>query len=221
MARLDEEGGDEAGPERTCVVTRASGPPEALIRFVRGPGNAVVPDIRRKLPGRGVWVAASAKIVAEAIRKGAFARGFKGPAIAPAGLVADLDQLLERDALQSLSIANKAGLVITGFSKVEAGIGSGEYSVLLHAVDAAADGRRKLRQSFARAGGHEGSQVILFDSSQLGLALGRPHVIHAALAAGPATDAFVARLRKLARVKPFFRDGRDLSLDIVPRRTEA
>lgn len=198
MARLDEDGGDDTGPERTCVVTRVSGPPETLIRFVRGPDNAVVPDIRRKLPGRGVWVAASARTVAEAMRKGAFTRGFKGPAIAPAGLVADLDLLLERDALQSLSIANKAGLVITGFSKVEAGIGSGGYPVILHATDAAADGRRKLGQSLARAGRESGSQVILFDSAQLGLALGRPHVIHAALAQGAAAEAFLRRSRKLA-----------------------
>ena len=62
---------DETGPERTCIVTRAKHPPEAMIRFVVGPEETVVPDIRRRLPGRGVWVTASAELVKRAATKGA------------------------------------------------------------------------------------------------------------------------------------------------------
>ena len=187
--------------ERTCIVTRQSGPPDALIRFVRAPDGTVTPDLRRKLPGRGVWVTASSARVAEAIKKGAFARGFKAASNAPASLAGDVDALLARDALSSLSMANKAGAVTSGFSKVEAAVAAGKHPVLLHAADAAADGGRKMRQVFFRTmrenAGLKGIEVRLFDSAQLGLALGRPHVIHAALAAGPATDAFRARCEKL------------------------
>ena len=198
MPDLDEAELDGTGPERTCVVTRASGSPDGMIRFVRGPENVVFPDLRRKLPGRGVWVTAKAETVAEAVRKGAFSRGFKGPATAPPTLVDDIDRLLERDALQSLSMANKAGAVVTGFTKVEAALSTGKYGVLVHASDAAPDGRRKLETVFTRARGGNGDCVILFDSAQLGLALGRSHVIHAALAEAAATAAFLARCRTLA-----------------------
>ena len=201
MERTGDDETETPGPERTCVVTRVAGSPDAMIRFVRGPENAVVPDLRRKLPGRGVWVTASAKTLAEAIKKGAFARGFKGPAVAPPTLVVDVDVLLERDALQSLSMANKAGLAVAGFTRVEATIASGKCAFLVHATDAAADGRRKLERIFARSAGDDGAWMNLFDSSQLGLALGRPHVIHAALATGPATDAFATRCRKLANFR--------------------
>ena len=204
---------DEAGPERTCIVTRESGSPDVLIRFVRGPDGSVVPDLKRKLPGRGVWVTANAKTVAEAIKKGGFARGFKAPVTTAPSLAADVDHLLERDALQSLSIANKAGAVISGFSKTESALKAGEVRVLIQAADAAPDGRRKIGQIFARAcagaEGKKGTQVDLFDSGQLGLALGRPHVIHAALAGGSATDAFLTRCRKLANYRGFALGGAD------------
>ncbi len=172
-----------------------------MLRFVRGPDAVVTPDLRRKLPGRGVWLTASRAVVAEAVKKGAFARGFKGAAIAAPDLPDEVDRLIERDALQSLSMANKAGAVTTGFAKVEALLVSGKGRLLLHATDAARDGRRKMGQIFARVSDGTGLQARLFDSSQLGLALGRPHVIHAALMAGPATEAFEARCRKLAEYR--------------------
>ena len=56
------------GPERMCIVTRERRAPEDLIRFVAGPDGSVVPDIRAKLPGRGVWVTARTEIVEAAER---------------------------------------------------------------------------------------------------------------------------------------------------------
>ena len=54
--------------------------PEELIRFVLGPDGTVVPDIRAKLPGRGVWVTARAELVREAVGRQAFSRGLKASA---------------------------------------------------------------------------------------------------------------------------------------------
>ena len=68
---------DEDGPERTCIVTRRKGSPDAMIRFVVGPDGGVVPDVRGRLPGRGVWVTASEPLVAAAVKRHAFDRGFK------------------------------------------------------------------------------------------------------------------------------------------------
>jgi uncharacterized protein len=193
---LDAEG----SPERTCIVTRTKGLPEDMIRFVMGPGAIVVPDIGRKLPGRGVWVTARADRVAEAVKRQAFSRGFKTKAMASESLAAEIEALLTKDCLQALSMANKAGLVITGFAKVDQAIALRAIAGLVHAADCGADGRRKLGQALRRRYGCDGAmpRVDLFSSGQLDLALGRTNVIHAALIEGPASEGFSGRCRKLA-----------------------
>ncbi|MDH7797886.1 MULTISPECIES: RNA-binding protein [unclassified Beijerinckia] len=195
---------EEAGPERTCVVTRARLSPEAMIRFVAGPAGEVVPDIRRRLPGRGVWVSADAAIVRQGIRGGAFARGLKAAVKAPETLAEDVDVLLERDALQSLGMANKAGLVVLGAAKVEAQIARRDVVGLLQARDGGSDGGRKMAQALRRSMGGAAETVPivdLFQSSQLDLALGRTNVIHAALRQGAASLAFLGRCGRLARYR--------------------
>ncbi len=114
-----------------------------MLRFALGPEGEVVPDIRRKLPGRGVWTSLSADAVVRAVSKGAFARAFRDKVAATADLARDVDMLLERDALQSLSMANKAGLVVAGAFKVDAAIADGGIAVLIQASDGTADGLAK------------------------------------------------------------------------------
>ncbi|HUI21268.1 MAG TPA: RNA-binding protein [Methylocella sp.] len=190
----------EGSHERTCIVTRTRGSPQDMIRFVVGPGAIVVPDIGRKLPGRGVWVTARADRVAEAIRRQAFARSFKTKVAASESLPREIEALLTKDCLQALSMANKAGLVITGFAKTEEAIALRAIAGLIHAADCGADGMRKLGQALHRRFGCDGARprIQLFSSGQLDLALGRTNVIHAALIEGPAVEGFLGRCRKLA-----------------------
>ena len=189
---------EERGPIRTCIVTRAERPPDEMIRFVLAPDGTVTPDLKRKLPGRGVWITAKAEVVAQAARRRAFDRGFKGKAVVPDDLPARIDRLMEADCLQSLSLANKAGLVTTGFAKVEAAVAAEDVIAILHASDGGQDGKRKigqaLRRRFADAAPPE---MECFASAQLDLALGRTNVIHAALRAGPASRALLERLERL------------------------
>lgn len=199
------EAASERTSERTCIVTRAKGEPDRLIRFVVGPDGRVVPDLRHKLPGRGVWVTAQAHRVAEAVKRKAFARGFKAEVTVSPALAAEVDELLARAALQALSLANKAGQVVTGFAKVEAAIGKGAVTGLIEAQDGAVDGGRKLRQALNRRYGDAAAKpfVKLFTSLQLSLALGLANVVHAALVEGSAADAVLAQCRKLE----FYRSG--------------
>jgi predicted RNA-binding protein YlxR (DUF448 family) len=198
------------GPERSCVVTRAVKAPDDLIRFVVGPDGVLTPDLRRKLPGRGVWASLSAGAVAEAVRRKAFERSLKTKVVVPADLAATIDALMLRDALQALAMANKAGLVQAGFAKVEAMIGSGRCAAVIEASDGAEDGRRKIGQALKRAAiarENEGLKVrtipvvAIFAAADLELALGRAHVIHAALAPGPAAEGFLSRWRRLVRYR--------------------
>jgi predicted RNA-binding protein YlxR (DUF448 family) len=183
-------------PERTCIVTRAVRPAAELIRFVLGPGGEVYPDLRHKLPGRGVWVTARASAVDEAVRRRLFSRAFKAEAKAAPDLSARIERALRDDLRQALALANKAGAVITGFAKVEAAISEKPLAALIHAAEAAEDGRRKLAAALRkRYGGAISDLPVITDLSnhELGLALGRSHVIHAALVAGAGSDGFLTR----------------------------
>jgi uncharacterized protein len=193
---------DRTAPERTCVATRETKPADELIRFVRAPDGSVVPDLKRGLPGRGVWVTATAEAVRLAVKRKAFARGLKDGVTVDPALDARVDELLERQALAMLGFANKAGRVVCGFAKVEAALLKEPVLALVEAADAGADGVRKLAQAWARAGkGSEVRALRLFRSVQLDLALGRSNVVHAALLAGPVSAAFLARCDALARFR--------------------
>ncbi len=109
-------------PERTCILTRRKGEPETLIRFALSPDGVVTPDLKRKLPGRGVWLTADRASVEAAAKRKLFARAFKAEAATPADLPELIERLMEADALSALAIANKAGVVTLGFMKVEGAI---------------------------------------------------------------------------------------------------
>lgn len=189
---------DRRAPERTCAATRVQRPVAELIRFVASPDGQVVPDLKRRLPGRGVWVTATREAVAEAVKRKAFGRGFKAQVKGEAELPSLVEDLLSRAALDMLSLANKAGRVVTGFAKVETALARHEAAALIDAADASPDGVRKVDQA-ARRAGHALPAVRLFEGMRLDLALGRSNVVHAALLAGPVSDAFLQRVEELAR----------------------
>lgn len=187
-------------PERTCIVTRIVRAPDELIRFVVGPGSEVVPDLNGRLPGRGAWVTATAEAVNQAVKKKLFARAFKGDVKASPTMADQIDEALRRDLRQALSLANKAGVVVSGFAKVEAAIGSGALAGLVHAIEAAPDGRRKLAGALRKRFRDATSNIPVVEelsNDELDMALGRSHVIHAALVAGAGSDGFLARWRRL------------------------
>ncbi|MGI9413124.1 MAG: RNA-binding protein [Hyphomicrobiales bacterium] len=179
--------------ERTCIITRAVRPVDDLIRFVLDPDGVVVPDLKCELPGRGVWVTADAAQVGAAVTRNAFARGFKSAARAGSDLVDLVGSLLARRALQLLSLANKAGLVRTGFVKVCKLIEERKAAAVVQACDGAADGTDKVKSRISSVcGGAEGPAVVsAFTGEQLSLALGGANVVHAALTQGRLTEEFV------------------------------
>jgi predicted RNA-binding protein YlxR (DUF448 family) len=194
----------KAGAERTCALSRKVKPAAELIRFVVGPDGAVVPDVKRKLPGRGLWISAQHAAVAEAVKRQVFARGFRRAVSVPADLADMTEGLLVSAAVDALAIAAKAGNVVAGFAKVEAAIGTGEFVALIEAADGADDGKRKMRGILRRAAQQPAREIPIiaaFSVAQLDLALGRLNVVHAALLAGPVSDTFLARSERLLRYR--------------------
>jgi uncharacterized protein len=206
-ATSDERKGKATGeePERTCAVTRAKLPPEAMIRFVAGPDEQIFPDLAGKLPGRGIWVVCARSKVAEAARTNAFARSLKRKVTAAADLADLVDLLLVRRAVDALSLANKAGLVVPGFTKTEILIAQGEAYALVHAREAADDGAGKLDRRLKAVQmeldqGPDIRVVRILGVDELSLAIGRPHVVHAALKKGGAVQNF---LRETGRLQSY------------------
>jgi uncharacterized protein len=199
----DAEAADN-GPLRLCAVSRVSKPPEELIRFVAGPDLAIVPDVARRLPGRGVWVDATRNAVAEAVRRKVFAKSLKKSVSVPADLPDMVERLLRKRLIEAVSLANKAGLMVVGFAKVAQAIEAARAMALLHAADAAADGVEKLDRKFKALEDPEGGSATIvreLTGAELSLAFGRPNVIHAAAAEGGASRRLIEEARRLGRYR--------------------
>jgi predicted RNA-binding protein YlxR (DUF448 family) len=194
---------------RTCVVTRAVLSPDDLVRFVAAPSGEVVPDIARKLPGRGVWVTCNRECVENAVAKKAFPRAFKRRVIVPDDLPERVESCLLQRTLQALSLANKAGLVVTGSGKVNSWIEKGAEGTLLQAVDASPDGLAKVARKYravCRATDQSPVELTFLTIDQLGLAMGQANVVHAALNNGRAVDSFLVAASRLEKYRGASRD---------------
>lgn len=196
--------------ERTCLVSRSVRPETELIRFALGPDGTIVPDLKARLPGRGVWVTADRHSVGEAVRRRLFARGLRTDVVVPADLPQQVAELLSAAALGRLGLARKAGQLAAGFTQVAAAIEKGNTILVLVASDAANDGRRKIDSLIGRRFGPEKrpKMVDCWSSAELGLAIGRTNVIHAAVLEGAAGQGFKrAAMRFLRYEEPAVEDA--------------
>jgi predicted RNA-binding protein YlxR (DUF448 family) len=192
-------------PERTCVLTRRKAAKEELIRLALSPDCEVAPDVRARAPGRGAWIGVNRAGLDDANAKGklkaALQRAFKTHDLrVPANLGERTEHALRQTALDRLGMEARAGNLINGADKVEAAARAGKVHLLVHALDASEDGRRRMDQAW-RVGGGEPKGVIFPEGRTiLSMALGRENVVHVAL-----TDpAAASRVRHaLARWRAF------------------
>lgn len=206
----EEKPGDD-GPEgevngRMCIVTRESGSPESLIRFVAAPDGTIVPDLKRQLPGRGCWVTARRELVDKAVAKKLFARALKKEVRADVDLGQTVDRLLAQQLAGMMNLARKAGQFVSGSAKVDAAVRSGEALAVFHSTDAAADGVRKIDQ--ARKAWHLGMETDveipafhLLSRAEMDELMGQNAFIHAAVLAGQAGEGVVKRANLLEQYR--------------------
>jgi len=183
-------------PERRCIVTGDTGPKAGLIRFCLGPDGQVVPDLANKLPGRGMWVSADRSALEKAAAKGIFSRAARQNVPPQEGLVDLVEELLRRRVVELLSLARKGGYAVTGYEKVKEWLVSGQAKVLIQASDGSERGKAKLRPP---AG--ENGFIGCLTAQEMGLAFGREHAIHGALAAGGLTTRVVEEAARLAGIR--------------------
>ncbi|WP_394693354.1 RNA-binding protein [Hyphobacterium sp.] len=182
--------------ERRCLAKGTSGPESGLIRFVADPDGNVVPDIAAKLPGRGAWVSADRASVDLAVKKGKLARALDG-AKASASLADEVEMLLAARALSLFGLARRAGALATGMDAVRLSLKASRPAWRIEASDGAADGRGKLDRLAAAAWG-DIPVAGCFSAAELGQAVGRDSVVHAALSSGPQGRSFGEVMHRLS-----------------------
>ena len=195
----------EVHRERRDLVSGEVMPEERLVRFAPGPDGQVVPDVARKLPGRGLWVEAKREAVDLAVRKGGFSRAAKAKLTAAPDLSDQVESLLKVRLLNGLGLARRAGDLTLGYEKAASAIEAGKVAWMVEASDGSADGRRKLLQSARRAAvANLRSPGLLgvFSAEELGLALGLGNVIHLAFLAGRGADRWTVDVQRLSGFRP-------------------
>jgi predicted RNA-binding protein YlxR (DUF448 family) len=188
---------DETGPLRRCIATGESLEISCMIRFVVGPEDRLVPDVAGKLPGRGIWVRAQRAALTTAVQKRLFARAARRAVTVDPDLPETVERLVERQCLDLIGLARRAGAAVAGFDKVEAMLRKGPVGVLIAAADGAADGREKLARL-----AQDAPVVALFPAAVLAEAMGREGiVVHAAIARGKLAERFLAASDRLAGLR--------------------
>lgn len=172
-----EGGTTEAGPQRTCVVTRVEYPQAALLRCVVDPEGRVVGDAAGKLPGRGLYVHPTrANLLALLKRRGVWEKLAGRPVQLPEGSawLALVEQLLARRLLDGLGLAKRAGALAVGLREVEEGMAKVSPPLVIVAGDTAHHTHEKITRALTH---HPATQVLeLMDRERLGQAVGGAQV---------------------------------------------
>jgi len=203
--KMDEAG--DSARERRDIVSGEIMPDSRLVRFVADPDGNVVPDVAAKLPGRGLWVEASRDAVNKAVAKKLFARAAKAQVTADADLSDRAEKALVTRMLGDLGIARRSGQLVLGFDNVLRALeGPKPPKVLIEAFDGARDGKRKL---YAAAHRMELNCTVIesLTSAELGLALGRENVIHAAIQPGGFAERLTFDAERLSGFRSSTRTG--------------
>jgi len=184
--------GGSAGPVRSCIVTGEEAAPERMIRFVVGPSidgaaGEVVPDLARRLPGRGMWLKAERAVVEQAMAKKLFAKAARRAVSVPGDLADRIERLLLERTLEDLSRARRAGRAVAGFVRVEQMLGHGRAGLLIVSDEADGDGLAKLTKI--------GLPLVRFGTKEiLGGVFGRDQAVYVAVARDDASGQFIQRI---------------------------
>ncbi len=192
---IPDDDGD--GPCRRCLVTGESQPTDLLLRFVLGPGDALVPDIDERLPGRGFWLSARRDVVETAVKRKAFHRAARREAAMPDDLAGLIERLLLKRCQDSLGLARRSGRAVCGFDKVASALSEGPGR-LIAASDGSPDGSRKIAQAVRRCGATARMVAAALTAEELGSPFARERAVHVWVAAGPLADRIARDMARLA-----------------------
>ena len=192
----------ETGTERTCVGCRTRHAGEDLLRCVAlpAPGDkgeeamTIAIDWSGRAPGRGVYVSPSTSCVQRALHKGGFQRSLRSRLVLPEAeaFLHEMRDGLRRLMGQRLSLARRAGSVVSGEARVMSCLKQDKGLLLVLSSDLSEGSRRKHTTNAQR----KGLPVIeVMTGEDMGACIGRPHAGVILVDAQP----FASDLQRLAR----------------------
>lgn len=184
----------EQGPLRRCLVTRAQGRREDMLRFAVAPDGRVVFDAAATLPGRGLWLSAAPGVLHQAVRRGVFARGAKRAVNVPPNLEDEVKAALTRRLTDLLGLARRSGAAISGFEKAREWLRAGKAGLVIQAADGSAEERARF------TGGRDVPVAAVLSAASLGKIFGREHTVHVVIAPGRLAKMIESEARRLQGV---------------------
>ena len=192
-----------SAPQRSCLSCRRVRDKGELLRFVLAPDRTLVADLQAKLPGRGAYTCLTEDCVRVAAVKKQFARSFKGEVKGATAeeLIERIAALMEERIAAYLSLANKAGKVVSGGDSVTDVLNRHTPGVMCIARDTSPDIREKLAHVAARAGVEHFS---MFDKEKLGALFGKGLRSAAVVEKGGFSETIK---KEMERYRNFFEGG--------------
>ena len=198
MRRLDDKLHSDRQSQRSvgnrnCIVTGESQERKELIRFVLDPLGQVVPDLAQKLPGKGMWVKACHKTISTSVERKIFEKYSRRKVLIPETFLKQIEATLVDRAMSGLGLARRAGLVFSGYAKIDTALRQRKVLIRIEAKDGALDGRQKLDRI--------NPNIIVLDSaygSELARVFDDRNIVHLAVSVNndPGSDGLVSRLKK-------------------------
>ncbi len=178
---------------RKCIVSGEVMDKNHLLRFTVTPEGLVVPDFKKRLPGKGVYVCNKKTLLQKAIKNGLFSKALKIKAKADETLVDIVENLLKKQALDSISLARKAGNLICGMDKVLDVLKKNKVAFLIEAMDAGSDGHQRIL-NLAK----DLEVFNLFKVEELDKELAKDSTVHLALIKGDMSNMVREAMVRLA-----------------------
>ena len=135
----------EKETERRCIVSGKVKPADELLRFVKTEDSHLVPDFNKKLPGRGLYVTNSRKMLKTALDKNLFIKSIHCHLKIEENFLEMVENLLHKKGLETINLARKAGAAVAGFEKVKDNILKNKVAFVIEAADAGQDGDEKMQ----------------------------------------------------------------------------
>jgi predicted RNA-binding protein YlxR (DUF448 family) len=149
-----------------------------MLRFVVGPERRLVFDVAGSLPGRGMWLKPDPAVLAQALKRGVFARAAKQPLVLPADLAAEVKAALLRRFAELLGLARRGGGAVAGFEKAREWLVAGKAQLIVQAADGSASECARF------LGGRDVKVAAVLSAAALGQVFGRDQAVHVAIAPG-------------------------------------
>lgn len=181
-------------PDPVCVVTGEPKEKERMLRFVIGPENVLYPDFSENLPGEALWCNLYRETLDKALTENRFAAVSGKPVAIPEDIIAQIERGLRHQGLSMVSMARKAGKLVTGAEKTEQIVKTGRATIYLTASPRDGDTRQKI--SF-HAEGNDTRIVDIFTTEELSNASGVNKVVHAAILRSQLAERLFTHVKRI------------------------